>query len=142
MGYDNPWSRFAGRCALAGTAALALVALIALAVAAAGTAPYSTGHRDGYVQKVSLKGTFPNLRKSWEGELALPNQNGPDSVFKFSVEDHSGDVIAALDDRGTCRGDRMVRVWYKQWLFFRPWMYDSGYRVVRVEPLDDSAQRK
>jgi hypothetical protein len=55
---------------------------------------YSSGHRAGYVQKLSKKGW---LCKTWEGELAMANLPGTmPEVFPFSVR---SDSIAGLIEK-------------------------------------------
>lgn len=68
--------------------------------------PYSTGHRAGYVQKLSRKGW---VCKTWEGELAMANLPGTlPEIFRFSVR---SDSIAAIltSDMG-----RRVSLTYEQ----------------------------
>lgn len=97
----------------------------------AGSSPYSTGHREGRLQKFSRRGV---LAKTWEGELALPGFQGQgkemSNVWAFTVDDSEAGVIAAFNDT---HAEQLIRVHYVQWLFWNPLRGDTGYRVVRVE---------
>jgi hypothetical protein len=76
-------------------AALVLIPLAAFAAWSAVTLAYtySSGERQGYVQKISRKGW---LCKTWEGELAMSNVPGAaPQLFMFTVRN---DSVAALID--------------------------------------------
>lgn len=96
---------------------------------------FSTGQRDGYVQKFSNRGI---LIKSWEGELALSafrikkdgNNSSIVNAWEFSVEDRS-----VADQLLKLRGDELVRLHYRQVWPNNPFAFATGYRVTRVEKL-------
>lgn len=95
---------------------------------------YSDGYRDGLVQKLSHKGV---LRKSWEGELALPgfnaDKNNISNVWHFSIEDERTDIVEELK---RIPGNKMVRLHYKELLYRNPFRYGTPYRITKVEFLE------
>lgn len=89
---------------------------------------YSSGHRDGVVQKFS-RPTLPV--PSWEGELALAgfhNHQHIDNTWSFSVE---SDEIA--EEINSLKPGEEIRLHYKQHLLYNRLKYRSGYRVYKVE---------
>lgn len=98
---------------------------------------YSTGFRDGVVQKFSSKGL---LYRTWEGELATEGYSRSESgksgqvggnVFAFSVDETNPEVIETLQKLPP--GER-VRLHYVEYLA----TWDAtNYHVRRVERLRD-----
>lgn len=100
-----------------------------------GGIPYSDGHRDGFVQKLSRKGL---VWTTTEGELAMPglrttgssDDRGIANTWDFSVNDQ--DSAEQLEE---IHANEMVRLYYKQYLLSPPWRGDTGYFVIKVERL-------
>jgi hypothetical protein len=93
--------------------------------------PYSTGHRDGYVQKFSVKGF---IRKSWEGDLALAGSartsQAIGNVWHFTVFDK--EAVNALEQ---INAGHLVRLHYDEYLWTTGG--DTNYRVTKVERLKE-----
>jgi hypothetical protein len=93
--------------------------------------PYSTGHRDGYVQKFSVKGF---IRKSFEGDLALAGSartsQAIGNVWHFTVSD-----LGAIKAIEKVNASQLVRLYYDEY-----WWTTGGdtyYRVTKVERLKE-----
>ncbi len=126
---------FLGGCVL--KRVFVLLAFVGILLAS-GCQDYSEGYRDGHIQKLSYKGTFP---KSWEGELALPGAKSPvgnntaaSNVWEFSVEESTIDpdsrksIVDALKD---VPGDELVRLHYREEPVGSS-KYHTPYRITRV----------
>lgn len=118
-------------CGLVAFIFIVLICLTGTVVKCCGGVPwtYSSGHRDGVVQKFSQKGM---IWKSW-GELGLPGfklrgkreQSG--NVWYFSVTGLA--VIKALNE---LKPGQTARLHYRQ-VFVRPIQLDSDFVIERVE---------
>jgi hypothetical protein len=92
---------------------------------------YSTGIREGYVTKVSVKGVIWKTHEAQiqvgTGELAALQQ-----PFAFSISDP---LMAEYVE--SYLGDR-VRIKYKQW-YFQPYSEgESGYDCISIVPINDT----
>jgi hypothetical protein len=98
---------------------------------------YSSGYRDGHIQKFSHKGI---IWKTWEGEMALPglkmvgtgDSSQLSNVFEFSVLDDR----TRADLEGVTAKD-FVRVHYEQYFFSPPWFGSTQYRIVKIEKIKE-----
>jgi hypothetical protein len=90
---------------------------------------YSTGFRDGVVQKFSLKGIW---WKTHEGELAMSSfvhrGESISNLWEFTVSDPG--VVAKLQ---MLPPRAVVRLKYKEIGFAKPWNGSTGYRITDVE---------
>ena len=92
---------------------------------------YSTGYRDGVVQKFSTKGL---LYRTWEGELALEGFGAggeKQNVFAFSVDEADPEIVKTLQSLPP--GER-VRLHYVEYL--ATWD-ETNYHIKRIERLRD-----
>jgi hypothetical protein len=95
--------------------------------------PYSSGYRDGMVQKFSKKGF---VYKSWEGDLALAgsarNSQALGNVWHFTVSDTT--VVEAI--RNT-KPHEQVRLHYNEY-WWRPGLTgETNYRVTKIEKVQE-----
>lgn len=92
---------------------------------------YSTGVRDGYINKLSARGVFV---KTNEGELQIGSGNlaAVQEPFEFAIVDPD---LVTQADRAARGGDR-VRLHYRQYLM--PNWFEGSARsiVIKVENLE------
>jgi hypothetical protein len=117
-----------------------ILAAIVLALSFASTASadcYSSGVRQGYIQKFSQKGL---INKSWEGEMVQEgirgkgagSQRSLTNIWKFSVTSAS---VAAKMDEAVFEG-KPVTVKYCQSLIRNPLTQNTSYEVTAVRVLE------
>lgn len=97
---------------------------------------YSTGYRDGFIQKISNKGYF---LKTWEGELAMQgfSQGGlkassSGNVWMFSIID-----TKIVEELTAINASQFVRIHYNEVLFPYPWEAATNNIVTKFEMLGD-----
>jgi hypothetical protein len=92
--------------------------------------PYSTGYREGYVNKLSRKGL---LIKTYEGELIknLLSASTSTDVFKFSVSDK--EIAKKIESTGQ---RTYVRLTYNEYLFQIFFKGDTKYFIYDIKPMD------
>jgi hypothetical protein len=110
---------------------LAMLYFIPLAGATGGFWPdYSTGTREGYITKVSVKGAFWKTNEAQiqvgTGEMAALQE-----PFSFSISDPA---MAELVN--SYLGDR-VRIEYTQWLIQPYSLGETPYDCVSILPIND-----
>jgi hypothetical protein len=90
--------------------------------------PFSIGHREGFVTKLSKKGY---IFKTWEGELRTNVLSLSDAnTFIFSVaNDHVVDKLNKIDQRV------YVKLYYKQYILRAFFKGDTKYFIDSVEIL-------
>lgn len=89
---------------------------------------YSTGHRAGYLQKISKRGW---LCKTWEGEIQLTAQPGTSpEVFTFSVR---SDSIARELEKLT--GQRIDATYAQHKGIPTSCFGDTEYFIIGVKPV-------
>lgn len=100
-------------------AVIVFIVLIALCL----EKEYSTGHRDGYLQKISNRGL---LWKTWEAEVAMPgwrtNTDAEGNGTMSNVWDCSIIDDKVVEDLQKLRGNQLVRFHYKQVIVSKPWV--------------------
>jgi hypothetical protein len=93
---------------------------------------YSTGYREGTIQKFSYKGL---IFKTNEGELAMNGFKKTDeslgNVFEFTVLDES--IKKTIEE---VHGTDQVRLFYTQYLFSPFYKGSTGYRITKVERIN------
>ncbi len=92
--------------------------------------PYSTGYREGYVNKLSHKGF---VFKTYEGELIknLLSASMSADVFKFSVTDKEiANKIESIGQR------TYVRLTYNEYLFQIFFKGDTKYFIYDIKPME------
>jgi hypothetical protein len=92
--------------------------------------PYSTGYREGYVNKLSKKGF---VFKTYEGELIknLLSASSTSDVFKFSVSDKK--IAEQIENIGQ---RTYVRLSYNEYLFQIFFKGDTKYFIYDVKKMD------
>ncbi len=105
-------------------------ALLAFAVYFLFFKPFSIGHREGFVTKLSKKGY---IFKTWEGELRTNVLSLNDvNTFVFSVADKNVvDVLNKIDQRV------YVKLHYKQYILRAFFKGDTKYFIDRVEIMNN-----
>ncbi len=98
---------------------------------------YSTGHRDGYVQKFSYKGI---IWKNYEGEMALAGfhrkgEDGISNTWQFNA--HDPEIIKQLE---ALHDDDHVRLYYRQVWAAMPWNGGTDYRIIKIENLKNKKE--
>ena len=111
-------------------------AMLIIACALVAGCDYSTGYRDGKLQKVSVKGW---IWKTTECELATSglravrsgNSSTTSNVWEFTVSDPA--VKAEIEKLS---GDETVRVHYTQHFMVLPWEGSTSYFATKVERIN------
>ena len=103
-----------------------------------GLSDYSSGYRDGYVQKVTTKG---RMVKFWEIEMGFHGYGTRDLSGKEG-QGAGGVWIANFEDPTIgehlkkIRGDELVRIHYEEKYF--QFLQSTGYSITKVERLDET----
>ena len=93
---------------------------------------YASGHRTGYITKLSLKGMFWQTNES-QIQVGVGEMASLQEPFKVSIADPA--ILAQANE--LCGTDTRVKVHYTQWLVQPLWRGRSGYEVTKLEVIAD-----
>jgi hypothetical protein len=126
---SGDWDRVSNLLLAALCAAIALIIICRGMLSIEGLMPgYSTGEREGYLTKVSVKGFFFKTNEA-QIQVGTGNMAALQEPFAFSIPDEKLAIEA-----NNLLGKR-VRIRYSQWFVMPMTMGETPYECVEIEPL-------